>query len=81
MDGLYFNDSMEPDDEVFRLRDAIEDLAHQEGIDYISINFDKPEDYYATMNAMRYFVDDNIKIYTSMKDNEYSIIVNEDVVM
>lgn len=81
MDGLYFNDSMEPDDEVFRLRNAIEDLAHQEGVDYIGIKFDTPEDYYALMNAMRYFVDDNIKIYTSTKDNEYSVIVNEDITL
>lgn len=81
MDGLYFDDTLEPDDEVFRLRNAIEDLIHQEGFDYVMINFEKPEDFYSAANAMRHFVDENIRVYMSSKDDDYSLIINEDVVM
>lgn len=81
MDGLYFDDSMEPDDRVFQLRNAIEDLAHQKGVDYIKINFENKEDFYRTANAMRNFVDENIKVYMSSKDDDYTLIVNEDVTL
>lgn len=78
---MYFDDSMEPDDEVFRLRNAIEELAHQKGVDYITLNFEKPEDFYRAANAMRSFVDNNINVYMSTKDDDYSLIINEDVTM
>lgn len=78
MDGLYFDASMEPDDEVFRLRNAIEDLAHREGVDYIKINFDTEEDFYRAANVMRNFVDNSIKVYMTSKDDDYTLIVNAD---
>lgn len=81
MDGLYFDDSMEADDEVFRLRDEIEKLAKAKGVEFIKIDFETKEDFYKTMNAFRYFVNDNIRVYSSTNDDEYSLIVNDEEVL
>lgn len=81
MDGLYFDDSMEPDDEVFRLRNAVEELAASKDVTLIKLNFEEKDDYYRAMNAFRNFANENIKVYTSSNEDDCSLIVNEEVVL
>lgn len=79
MDGLYFDDSMEPDDEVFALRNAIEKIAEQKDVSFVRLNFETKEDFYQAMNAFRHFANDNIKAYTTSKDDDYTLIVHDEI--
>lgn len=81
MDGLYFDDSMEPDDTMFSLRNAVEKLAASKGVQYVRVNFHEKEDFYKAMNTFRYFSDEKIQVFMSSKEDDYSLVVNEDVSM
>lgn len=81
MDGLYFDDSMEPDDTMFTLRNAVEKLAATKGVQYVRVNFHEKEDFYKAMNTFRHFSDEKIQVFMSSKENDYSLVVNEDVSM
>lgn len=76
MDGLYFDDSMEPDDEVFRLRNAVEELAKKKDVTLVTVKCEEKEDFYNTMNAFRHFSEDNIKVFMSTDEN--IIVVKKD---
>lgn len=78
MDGLYFDDSMEPDDEVFRLRNAIEELAERKGVTYIKLNFETKEDFYKSMNVFRNFSNNEIKVYSTSETNDNTLIVTKE---
>lgn len=79
MDGLYFDDSMEPDDEIFAFKRSIEKIAEQQDVDFIKINFDNKEDYYEAMNHLRSFNNENIHVHSTSKEDDLSIIVESDV--
>ena len=38
MDGLYFDDSMEPDDFIFEFRKSIEEILKNQGVSYIAVS-------------------------------------------
>lgn len=78
MDGLYFDDSMEPDDSIFDLKRAIEKVAVQKEVSFIKIQFDKKEDYYDAMNLLRNFNDQHIHAYSSSREDDLSIVLESD---
>ena len=78
MDGLYFDDSMEPDDSIFDLKRAIEKVAAQKDVSFIKIEFEKKEDYYDAMNLLRNFNDENIHVHSTSKEDDLSVIVESD---
>lgn len=78
MDGLYFDDSMEPDDSIFKLKHAIEKIAENNDVSYIRIVFDEKDDYYKAMNSLRNFNNENIHVYSTSKEDDLSIIVEPD---
>lgn len=78
MDGLYFDDSMEPDDSIFDLKRSIEKIAEQKGVTFIKIDFETKEDYYEAMNNLRSFNNENIHVYSTSREDDLSIIVEPD---
>jgi predicted adenine nucleotide alpha hydrolase (AANH) superfamily ATPase len=78
MDGLYFDDSMEPDDEVFRLRNDIEELAEKKGVTYIKLNFENKEDFYKSMNVFRNFANNQIKAYAISSEKDNTLVITKE---
>lgn len=78
MDGLYFDDSMEPDDSIFDLKRAIEKVAAQKEVSFIKIEFEKKEDYYDAMNLLRNFNDEQIHVHSTSREDDLSVIVESD---
>lgn len=78
MDGLYFDDSMEPDDSIFDLKRAIEKVAEQKEVSFIKIDFEKKEDYYEAMNLLRNFNNEQIHVHSTSRDDDLSVVIESD---
>lgn len=78
MDGLYFDDSMEPDDSIFAFKRSIEKIAEQKNVDFIKINFETKEDYYEAMNLLRSFNNEQIHVHSTSREDDLSIVVESD---
>ena len=78
MDGLYFDDSMEPDDSIFDLKRAIEKVAAQKEVSFIKIEFEKKEDYYDAMNLLRNFNDEQIHVHSTSREDDLSVVIESD---
>ena len=50
---------------------------YKEKINFIL--FETKEDFYQAMNAFRHFANDNIKAYTTSKDDDYTLIVHDEI--
>ena len=78
MDGLYFDDSMEPDDSIFDLKRAIEKVAAQKEVSFIKIEFENKEDYYDAMNLLRNFNDEQIHVHSTSREDDLSVVIESD---
>lgn len=78
MDGLYFDDSMEPDDSIFAFKRSIEKIAEKEEVDFIKIDFETKEDYYEAMNLLRSFSNEQIHVHSTSREDDLSIVVESD---
>lgn len=80
MDGLYFDGSPEPDDFIFDFRKAVLSVAEgNAGVHKLILNFSDKEDYYKAMNEMRNFCDERISITSTSREDDTTIIVENDV--
>ena len=76
IDGLYFNDSREPDGYMFDFKQDIRDIMKNENVDYIEIKMDNKEDYYKMLDSLSNFNKDCITVNGTSKDL-YTIVVEE----
>ena len=79
MDGLYFDGSPEPDNFRFEFQKAVLAVAEKEGVEKVILNFSDKDDYYAAMNEMRNFVDERVKITSTSRADDTTIVIEEKV--
>jgi hypothetical protein len=79
MDGLYFDGSPEPNDFTWVFHQAVKAVAEQQGVKLIMVDFDTKEDYYHALNELQGFVDTRVRISTSSKSEDQSIIIEPDI--
>ena len=79
MDGLYFDGSPEPDNFIFDFHKAVLEVAKKQGVEKVILNFSDKEDYYYAMNEMRNFTDDHLKITSTSRADDTTIVVEADV--
>lgn len=75
MDGLYFDGSPEPNDFTWIFHQAVTAVAKEQGIHLITLDFDNQEDYYNALNELQGFTDSNVRVSTSSKADDRSIII------
>lgn len=81
MDGLYFDDKMEPDDFLFDFKKSIEEIVEQKGVDYITIDFETKEDFYKAANALRAFNNECIKVTSTSREDDTRLVIQQDIDM
>lgn len=79
MEGLYFDNSEEPDDFSYRLNKDLERIFKEKGIEYIKFDFEDKDDYYNALVSMQNYVHDNIRLSGTSREGHYEIVVDEDV--
>lgn len=79
MDGLYFDGGMEPDNFLFEFKKRVKDTIKNKGAKYITVDFSNKEDYYAMMNAMQTFNDEQLSVITTSDENDLRIIVMDEI--
>ena len=79
IDGLYFNNSREPDAGMYELEKDIEALMKQDGVEYITIHCDNKEDYYNILDKIVFFNFDSCKVLETSK-NDYDLIIEPEEV-
>lgn len=80
IDGLYFNNSKEPDDVMFNLMQDVSRILESEGVDYLQIKCETKEDYYRILDALTEFNKNAIKVSGTSKKEFNIIIENEEEV-
>ena len=78
INGLYFDDSDEPDDFFFNLSKDVEKRCKNQGVSFIKLNFDNPNDYYNALKEMERFTEENIKVSGTSREGQYEMIVEEE---
>ena len=79
MDGLYFDGSPEPDDFMWVFHKAVEEVAKKRGINMITLNFDNKGDFYHALDELQGYTDDRVRISTTSKTDDTSIIIEPDM--
>lgn len=77
IDGLYFNESKEPDDCEFLLKQDISKLMEDESITYIQIKMDDKKDYYRLLDKLSEFNKNSIIVSGTSRNAETIIIEKE----
>lgn len=77
MDKLYFDASPEPDDFMFDFKKSVTNILKDKDVHHIEIKFSDKEDYYKAMNMMRDFKDEAISVFSTSKDDDTMIIVED----
>lgn len=72
--GLYFNNSKEPDDVMFNLKQDVARIMKEEGVEYIQITCDNKDDYYKIVDYLMDFNKDAIKV-SGVSKKELNIII------
>lgn len=78
IEGLYFNNSSEPDDFTFDFKKDIKNIMDKDGVEYLEINCDNKKDYYKILNALVDFNEDSITVSGTSKDNFKIIVENSE---
>lgn len=76
INGLYFDDSKEPDEVFFEFMQDAKELAESEGLTYLSVDFDSPEEYYKFVDAAKDYTDDNLNIYITSETDKYGVVIS-----
>lgn len=79
MDGLYFDDEMEPDNFLFEFKKRVKDVIKNKGARYVTVDFSNKEDYYAMMNAMQTFNEEKVSVLTTSDENDLRIIIMDEI--
>lgn len=78
IEGLYFNNSSEPDDFTFDFKKDIKNIMDKDDVEYLEINCDNKKDYYKILNALVDFNEDSITVSGTSKDNFKIIVENSE---
>lgn len=78
MDGMYFDETDEPDDFAFQLAKDLERIYEKKGITYIKLNFENKDDFYNALVSMQKFSNDNVTLYGTSREGHYEIVVDTD---
>jgi hypothetical protein len=76
IEGLYFNNSKEPDDFTYEFKKDLSEILEDEDVEYIQINADNKQDYYKILDEMLHFNKNAIKISGTSRE-EYTILVEK----
>ena len=74
--GLYFNDSKEPNDFIYDLKQNLVKVLEEEGVECIDIQCSDKEDYYRILDSFAKFNKENIKIYATSRQ-AYDIVMEK----
>lgn len=78
IESLYFDDHGEPDDVLFEFMEDVKNVLAKKGMNEITIEFDTPEEYYAVINNLRHFAENDIQVYASSRDEIALTFVQEE---
>ena len=78
IDGLYFNNSREPDDFMFDCKKDIKKIMDEDNVDYLEIKVDNKDDYYKLLSELSNFNDNAITVNGTSKDVYTVIVENEE---
>ena len=81
IDGLYFDESDEPDEFFYNLTKELEKKAKKKGVSFIQCEFDNPRDYYKTLKALQDYTDDSITVSGTSREGLYDIVLTEEADM
>lgn len=76
IDGLYFNDSREPDNYMFNFKQDLDKIMENEGVEYVKIEADNKNDYYRILNDLCKFNKDAIKVSGTSRE-KFEVIVEK----
>ena len=78
IDGLYFNNSREPDDFMFDFKKDVKKIMDDEDVEYLEIKVDNKDDYYKLLSELSNFNDNAITVNGTSKDVYTVIVENEE---
>lgn len=81
MDGLWFDSQQEPDDFLFNFKKSIEELATRKDVSYVTISFETKDDFYKAANALRAFNDESIKVTSTSREDDTTLVIEQDIDM
>lgn len=76
IEGLYFNDSDEPNDYEYDFKQDLEKLLSSDGVEYIKIKADNKEDYYKILDSL-YEFNENCITVSGVSNEERTVIIEE----
>lgn len=76
--GLYFNNDDEPDSFFYDLTKELKEKCKKNGVEFVSCEFDNPNDYYNMLKALDDYTDEKIKVYATSKEGQYDVVLMED---
>lgn len=77
--GLYFDDSPEPDEFYYNLVKELSEKYKKKGVNYITLEYDNPEDFYNALVSLEKFSNDNVTISSTSRTGNYDIVVKDEV--
>lgn len=77
IDGLYFNNSDEPNKFMYDFKNEIKDILKSDDVDYIELQCDNKEDYYNLLAELSKMSHDSITVSGTSK-NKLNIIIEDD---
>ena len=77
IDGLYFNNSREPDNFAYDFKNDVADIMKKDGVEYIEIKAENKDDYYKILSELAKFNKECITVSGTSRDN-YTVILEND---
>lgn len=77
IDGLYFNNSREPDNFAYDFKNDVVDIMKKDGVEYIEIKAENKDDYYKILSELAKFNKECITVSGTSRDN-YTVILEND---
>ena len=74
--GLYFNESSEPDDYEYNVKQDLSRILEEEGVERIEVKADNKEDYYKILDQLAEFNKNCITVSGTSRE-KYTLIVEE----
>lgn len=78
IDGLYFDNSDEPDDFAYQLAKDLEKKYEGQNIEYVKLDFESKDDFYNALMSMKKFTEDNVSVLGTSREGHYEIVVEAD---
>jgi hypothetical protein len=76
--GLYFDESKEPDDFMYDFKNDMDRILSSEDVEHIQITTETKEDYYRLLDELQKFNKDSMTVYGVSKDKCTVIVENEE---